>query len=114
VRFTAYTGLRAGEVAGLNIGDLDALRREIHVKRTRTRVGGEWTEHTTKSGDARRVPLPPWLVEDLAAYLSQHPHRLDRDAPLWPGRTYTPAHRGLRGTVDWSQPWSASVFGRRA
>ena len=114
VRFTAYTGLRAGEVAGLNIGDLDLLRREVHVKRTRTRVRGEWTEHSTKSGDARHVPLPPWLAEDLAAYLAAHPHRFDREAPLFPGRKHSPAHGGLRGAVDWTQPWSAPVFGRRA
>jgi integrase len=114
VRFTAYTGLRAGEVAGVNIGDLDLLRREMHVKRSRTKVKGEWTEHSTKSGNARHVPLPPWLVDDLAAYLTTHPNRFDRDAPLWPGRKHAPAHGGLRGTVDWSQPWSSSVFGRRA
>jgi integrase len=86
----------------------------MHVNHSRTKVKGEWTEHSTKSGNARLVPVPAWLVEDLAAYLTTHPYRSDRDAPLWPGRKHAPAHGGLRGTVDWSQPWSSSVFGRRA
>jgi integrase len=115
VRFTAWTGLRAGEMAGLNIGDVDLMRKVVHVRRTRSRRGGIWTEHTPKSGKARTVPLMPWIAEDLTAFLAQHPNRADADAPLWPGgRAGGYSHGGKRAPgSDYSDPWESGTFYRR-
>ena len=123
VRFVAYTGLRAAEVAGLNIGDLDLRRRLVHVRRTRERVHGEWSTSTKKSGKSRTVPLVGWLLTDLAAYLDDHPHAADPGAPLWPGGRvggYTHGRRGSRqpgsrtsGSVDYDVPWEPGTFYRR-
>lgn len=99
VLFTAYTGLRASEVSGLNVGDVDLLRNRVHVIRTRGRINGE---HVPKSGQGRRVPMPTWLAEDLRAYLVEHPRRAEADAPLFPG-----SHRGQ---VDWSVPYNHDRF----
>ena len=110
VRFTAWTGMRAGEVAGLNVSDLDLLRSKVTVRRTRRKVHGDWEEHTPKSGKARAMPLMPWLAEDMAAYLAQHPRANEPYAPLWPG-----ARQGSTdsGGVDYGKPWEALTFYRR-
>jgi integrase len=123
VRFVAYTGLRAGEVAGLNVGDIDLRRRVVHVRRTRERVRGAWLTSTPKSGMSRSVPLVGWLAADLAAYLQAHPRGSEPDAPLWPGARpggYTHGQRGSQrpgsrasGTVDYDVPWEPGTFYRR-
>ncbi len=113
VRFTAYTSLRASEVAGLNVSDVDALHSRLHVIRTRQRINGALTEHTPKSGKSRIVPLSPWLRDDLAAYLAGHPNGANPDAPLWPGRSPAPQPSGLRGAMDWTRPFEHAVFYRR-
>lgn len=117
VTFAAYTGLRAGELAGLNVTDIDPLRGLVHVRRTRRKIKGGWEIHTPKSGKGRRVPMPRWLGEDLAAYLAQHPHRTDAEAPLWPGRRNGGFERdGTTGTryrpseVDYDKPLEVGAF----
>lgn len=119
VRFMAWTGLRTGEVSGLNIGDVDLLRKTISVRRTRSVRGGVWTEHTPKSGRSRTVPLMPWVVDDLNALLSSHPRVNDASAPLWPGTRPGAAGGSPKsddqrsGSVDFSRPWEAGTFLRR-
>jgi len=121
IRFMAYSGLRAGEVAGLNVGDVDILRGEVVVRRTRRKVKVTeqnpegWEVHTPKSGKTRRVPLPVWLRNDLTGYLAQHPRRLDRDAPLWPGRKNGGQERfkGGTGSITYAQPWERDAFYKR-
>lgn len=120
VTFAAYTGLRAGELAGLNIGDVDPLRSVVHVRRTRRKVKGGWEVHTPKSGKVRRVPMPRWLGEDLAAYMAQHPRRGDAEAPLWPGRRaggYEAAEGGgsryRRAVLDYDKPFEPGTFYKR-
>jgi integrase len=99
VMFAAFTGLRAGELAGCNVGDL-ALSRlsgsagSVSVTRTRRAVRGGWETSTPKSAKSRRVvPIDAWLADDLRAYLANdHPHGdpasadYDPAAPLFPGR----------------------------
>lgn len=123
VRFTAWTGLRAGEVAGLNVADVDLVTRTLHVRRTRERRAGEWRVSTPKSGKARRVPLVGWLAEDLERYLAEHPRADEGDAPLWPGGRPGGHSHGARGAVregssvtgapDWDRPWEPGTFYRR-
>lgn len=119
VRFMAWTGLRTGEVAGLNVGDVDLLRKTVTVRRTRSVRGGVWTEHTPKSGRSRTVPLMPWVVEDLTDLLATHPRANDPAAPLWPGTRSGAAGGSPRtdnqrsGAVDFSSPWEAGTFLRR-
>lgn len=63
---TALTGLRAGEVCGLSVDDLDFARKVIHVKRS------AWYGkiQTPKSRSAvRTVPMPDVLRKVLEVYL---------------------------------------------
>ena len=100
VEFLAYSGLRASENTGLEVGDLafttgpvaDAsgtgTRCAVNVRRSKVRKNGTWVATTPKSKRSRRtVPLPPWLAEKLRVYLAEtHPHADDPTAPVWPSR----------------------------
>ena len=67
VLFLAYTGLRAAELAGLDVGDLAS--GAVRVNRTRRKVRGGWETGTPKSRASRRtVPLDGWLAELLTEY----------------------------------------------
>jgi len=58
-----YTGLRKGELFGLQVGDVDPVRRLIIISRSH--------DSTTKSSKVRAVPIPQELMGYLAAELSQ-------------------------------------------
>jgi integrase len=70
----AYTGLRAGELAGLKVGRLNLLKREAAVVEALTEVGGKLVTVPTKSGERRTVPLPKFLADLLGAHLADRPH----------------------------------------
>lgn len=119
VEFMPYTGLRAAEVSGLEVGDLvfaPGPRCSVNVRRTKDRKNGEWVTGTLKSKKSRRtVPLPPWLVERVADYLAtDHPRANEPSAPLWPSRNNGGGYRakGERYAVppDWSQPLAMGAF----
>ena len=69
VRFLAYTGLRWGEMSALRVGSLDLLRRRLRVSRAFVEVRGQLVEGTPKTHQKRTVPLPRFLVDDLAAHV---------------------------------------------
>ncbi len=109
VLFLAYTGLRAGELAGLEIRDLQG--NTITVRRTKRKVRGGWETGTPKSRKSRRVvPLDDWLAEDLRGYLATHPRATDPTAPLFPARYSRNAPGVSRamaadpGTYNWAAP----------
>ena len=119
VEFMAYTGLRAAEVSGLEVGDIvfaPGPRCSVNVRRTKGRKNGAWIVGTLKSKKSRRtVPLPPWLAERIADYLAtDHPRANESTAPLWPSRKNGGGYRaeGARYAVplDWSQPLALGAF----
>ena len=61
-----YTGLRWGEVAALHVADLDLMRRRIAVHRAMAEVGGKAIVGTPKDHERRDVPVPAFLVDELA------------------------------------------------
>jgi integrase len=120
--FAAYTGLRAEELAGCEVGDLrltPGVRACIEVRRARKRRGGEWSTDTLKSAKSlRTVPLPPWLAARMADYLAPgtpgaHPRADEPTAPLWPNRALGGARRrGCRAVapLDFSEPVDTTAF----
>jgi integrase len=111
VHLAAWSGLRAAELAGLQIGDLELpsehaptapgavnVQRTVLVKygplaapaaRLPGRRAGETKPEivydTPKTkGSRRRVPLTPATVERLRDYLARHPRRDELAAPLFP------------------------------
>lgn len=66
VRFLGMTGLRWGEMAGLQVRDVDLGRRRIHVQRQITEDSGKLLHSLPKHGKRRMVPI----VDQVAAILS--------------------------------------------
>jgi integrase len=68
----AGTGVRIGELLGLQVSDVDFLRRTVSVEQQRRQDG---TLGPLKTRKARRViPVGQVVVDALAAYLAAHPH----------------------------------------
>ena len=102
IRFAAYTGLRAGEIAALTVADLDLLRCKLHVHASVSTVGRNSQTHrsTTKTGRSRVLPIPKFLADLLAAYLAANPRA--HTSPLfdlpeghnsWYTKVFNPAKR---------------------
>ncbi len=73
VTFAAWSGLRAGEIAGLRVGRVDTARNRVEVRETVINLGSERRADTPKSDKSRRtVPLPPPLARLLAAHVAAH------------------------------------------
>ncbi len=70
VLFLAFTGLRFGESAALRVRRLDLLRRRVHVAESVTEIHGRAVFSTPKTHQARSVPFPASLVDDLAALIA--------------------------------------------
>jgi integrase len=69
VRFLAYTGLRWGEMSALRVCSIDLLRRRMRIRSSFVEVRGQLVEGTPKTHQVRTVPLPRFLVEELAAHV---------------------------------------------
>lgn len=70
ILFLAYTGCRWGEMAALRVGSVDFLRRRAKIVEAVTLVRGVPTWGTPKGHERREVPLPPFLVDELAAHVA--------------------------------------------
>ena len=77
VLFLAYTGLRFGESAALEVRDIDFLRRRTEVRQQVTEVKGHLTWTPTKGKRRRSVPFPKFLADDLSV-LCQGKKRTDQ------------------------------------
>jgi integrase len=75
VWFVVFTGVRAGELGRLAVGDVNRLRRHITVPGTKSR-----------RSKGRRVDYGTTLADHLHPYLDAHPRGNDRTAPLFYGR----------------------------
>lgn len=69
VRFAAWTGLRAGEVAALRVGNVNPLRSEVQVVESVSEVHGALVCGPTKTYERRTVPVPGALAAELARHV---------------------------------------------
>jgi integrase len=67
VLLLGYTGLRWGEATTLRVCDIGLARRRIDVQRAFSEVGGRIVLGTPKSHLSRTVPVPRFLVRQIAA-----------------------------------------------
>ncbi len=65
LRVLAFTGLRFGELAALEVNRVDLPRRRIVVAESVSEVSGQLVWSTPKNHQTRSVPLIPALVEPL-------------------------------------------------
>jgi len=113
VRFAAYTALRAPELTGLRIRDLNLKAGHVEVCQTMQHIKGEWITGTPKSArSTRNVPLiSRALVDELREHLLAHRHSGDPGALVWPGRnpgshsvTYEPVFDAASYRRDYLKP----------
>lgn len=76
-------GLRWGEAAALRVGDLDTLRRRVHLTRNAPTVNGKAVLGPLKTHANREVPLPGFVMDALA----ETARGKGRDDLLWPNRS---------------------------
>jgi integrase len=101
VQVAAWSGLRAAELAGLQVGDVELPRPSLNpnaptkpgvlrVERTARLVGTSMTYLPPKTkGSRRKVPLTVATTELLRGYLAEHPRSDEPAAPLFPAMTLT-------------------------
>jgi integrase len=65
VRTLFYTGIREGELLGLQWDDIDWQRNLIDLRRTVAVRGGRWIINTPKSGKLRTIDVPASLMASL-------------------------------------------------
>ncbi len=65
------TGLRDGEIAGLQVGDVDLAGGVLNVKQAVSLVGNRRPGKTKTEGSARLIPLHPQLVRLLEWWLER-------------------------------------------
>jgi integrase len=65
----AGCGLRAGEIGGLAVEDVDWIRGMVHVRRQLKMVRNQMVYGPAKGGKERRVPLPETIKLRLAEHL---------------------------------------------
>jgi integrase len=72
VSLLAYTGMRFGELTGLDVEVVDLKARRIRVRRSITQVGGKLVEGNPKSAAGRRsIPIPERLIPILTTRLAR-------------------------------------------
>jgi integrase len=69
VLFLAYTGVRFGEMAALRVRRIDFLRRRAMIAESVTLVGSNQVWGTPKGHEKREVPIPRFLVDQLAEHV---------------------------------------------
>ncbi|MBH5141438.1 tyrosine-type recombinase/integrase [Rhodococcus erythropolis] len=98
VALAAFTGLRLGEAAALQVGDIDFLGRTIKIQRQVQRVnGGEVEIRLPKYGSEREIPAPDGLLEILAEHVRLFIGTLNQAAWLFPGKNGHPMHQNSVG-----------------
>lgn len=71
VLLLAYTGLRCGEMAALTTASVSPLKKRIEVWQAVTVRGSDWIVGTTKGDEARSVPVPASLMDELERLLAK-------------------------------------------
>jgi integrase len=100
----AYTGLRWGELAALRVSSVDLMRRRLHIAESMTELSdGRLDWGLPKSHERRWVPVPRFLVDELAEHITgKAPDDLvctlsrETVAHAAPGSTGRSRHRGYR------------------
>lgn len=73
----AGLGLRAGELLGLRVADVDPLRRQASVVEQRTRVTPQLRTEPKTRWSKRTVPLPQRVADELVRHVQAYAHGED-------------------------------------
>jgi integrase len=116
-RFTAFIavcafgGLRLGEAAALQVGDVDFLRRRLLVSRQVQRgPGGAVELRAPKHGSERTIVVPDRLLNLVAAHIEQHLAAGGPERWLFATSAGTPPHQNTVGH-QWRKTTTAARLG---
>lgn len=101
VALCAFAGLRKGEAAGVQVGDIDFLRRRATVSRQLQRAGREVAVVPPKYGSERVVYLPDELVRMLSQHIGSH--TASGEPNRWLFTAYGKPVHDNRVTFNWRQ-----------
>ena len=90
VLFAAYSGMRAGEIAALQVKHIDPLRSRVTVERSVSDVGGVLHYGTTKTDRVRTVAVPSFIMKLLEPQMAGK----DRDDLVFTGQNGAPLRHG--------------------
>jgi integrase len=93
----AFAGLRLGEAAGVQVGDVDFLRRTLAISRQVQRDGRSVEIRPPKWGSERTVYLAPTLVEELTEHVRIHRPGDVSSCWLFVGDGQDPPHQNTVG-----------------
>ena len=125
VHLAAWAGLRAAELCGLQVGDVDLPQPSaglpqpnrpggyLRVVRSARPLGGSVAYLPPKTkGSRRRVPLTAATTALLRDYLADHPRGGEPTAPLFPAMAWLGPRKRSADTpnVDWLNPLRHSNF----
>lgn len=97
IALCAFAGLRLGEAAAVQVGDIDFLPRQLRVTRQVQRAGGHTVEiRPPKYGSERTVYLADELVSTLARHV-EHVGVSVGDGWLFRGEGANPPHQNTVG-----------------
>ena len=98
VALAAFAGLLLGEAAGVQVGDIDFLRRTLDVRRQVQRAGVGTVEiRAPKYGSERVVYLADGLLELLSEHIGQHRPGEDTTRWLFEATAGLPPHQNTVG-----------------
>lgn len=98
----AYCGLRWSELAAVRVERLDLMRRRVTISDAMTEVnGGRLVWGAPKSHESRSVPIPRFLIDDLASHVAGK----ERDDLVFTTASGSP----LRNRRDWFDAAAASI-----
>ena len=103
VALTAFAGLRLGEAAGVQVADVDYLRRLLVVCRQVQRgLGGAVQVRPPKYGSERSVFLPDELLQLLTRHVAAHRPGTDLTRWMFEATPGQPPHQNTVGHM-WRQ-----------
>lgn len=109
----AYTGLRWGELAGLQARRVHMLRRQLEVREVLAEVGQRrWLKEYPKGKKRRSLPLADVVLERLAEHQRLQPtgpRELLFRRPVKPWYFQEPGHLPQSLPRSWSKTWARAV-----
>jgi len=89
ILLAGFCGLRAGEIGGLRVQDVDFQSNQLAIRQAVIQVGPKRQISEVKTGASRRtISFPPFIGEELMAHMS-------RFQPAEDGRIFTTRNGGL-------------------
>jgi integrase len=107
VALCAFAGLRLGEAAAIQVGDVEFLRKTLAVSRQVQRESGGVEVRAPKYGSERTVFLPDAVVTMLAEHIARYRPGDDPERWLFVGEGDLPPHQNTVGH-RWRQTLSAA------